>query len=187
MFLDILFFALVVAGVAFGLWKGLLTQVVVLVGIYLGALVARFVYEPLARSIVGFLGLDLHLTELVIFVFILVGVPILLVIGIHYLWGSLRLPYSFGQLDLLGGALVGLFVGALAGVFLVLLFGYLASLSKYSPDALHYPLYSQIQSTWTSSIVRPLVIDRVGHVIYYSLLPKLSADAPDILQVFAPR
>lgn len=187
MFLDILVFGLVVAGVAFGLWKGLLTQVVALVGMYLGALVARFVYESLARSIVAVMGLDLRLTELVIFVFILVGVPVLVVIGVHSLWGPLRLPYSLGQLDLLGGALVGLFVGALAGVFLVLLFGYLASLSKYSPDALHYPLYSQIQTTWTSSIVQPLVVDRVGHIIYYSLLPKLSADAPDILQVFAPK
>ena len=42
MFLDILAILLVVAGVAFGLWKGLLTQVVVLVGLYLGALLARF-------------------------------------------------------------------------------------------------------------------------------------------------
>ena len=186
MFLDILFLLLVVAGVAFGLWKGLLTQVLLIVGLYLGALVARFVYEPTAQSIVAFLGLDLRLTELIVFLFVLVLVPVLLIVGAQSFWGSLRLPYSLGQLDLLGGALVGLLAGMLAGVFLILLFGYLASLSQYSPDAVHYPLYSQLQATWTSSIVRSLVVHQFGHYIYYSLLPTVTADVPDILQVFAP-
>ena len=186
MLLDIFVILLVVAGVAFGLWKGLLTQVVTLVGLYLGALLARFLYEPLARSIISVVGLDLHLTELILFLFIMALVTVLVVMGAHVLWGPLRLPYSLGQLDLLGGALVGLLVGILAGVFLVLLFGYLASLSKYSPEAQHYPLYSQIQTTWTSSIVQPLVVHNLGHFIYYSLLPKVTTAAPDILQVFAP-
>jgi uncharacterized membrane protein required for colicin V production len=186
MVLDIVFLLLVVAGVAFGLWKGLLTQVLLIVGLYLGALVARFVYQPVGQSIVAVVGLDLRLTELIIFLFVLVLVPVLLIVGAHSFWGSLRLPYSLGQLDLLGGALVGLLGGMLAGVFLVLLFGYLASLSQYSPDAVHYPLYSQIQATWTSSIVRPLVVHQFGHFVYYSLLPKITADVPDILQVFAP-
>lgn len=187
MFLDILAVLLVVAGVAFGLWKGLLTQVVALIGLYLGALLARFLYEPLANSIVAVVGLDLHLTELLIFLLVLVIVPVVLVVVARNLWEPLRLPYSLGQLDLLGGALVGLLVGVLAAVFLVLLFGYLASLSKYSPNAVHYPLYSQMQTTWTSSIVQPLVVHQVGHFIYYSLFPKVTADAPDILQVFAPK
>lgn len=187
MFLDILAILLVVGGVAFGFWKGLFTQVVVLIGLYLGALVARFLYEPLAHSIVGIIGIDLHLTELLLFLLILVIIPVLLVVVAHSLWGPLRLPYSLGQLDLLGGALAGLLVGLLAAVFLVLLFGYLASLSQYSPDAIHYPLYSQMQTTWSSSIVQSLVVHHVGHIVYYSLLPNVTAATPDILQVFAPR
>ena len=187
MFLDILALLLVVAGVAYGLWKGLLTLVVVLIGIYLGALVARFVYEPIARSIVAVVMLDLRLTELIVFILILVLVPVLLVIVAHAFWGPLRLPYSLGQPDLVGGALVGLLAGALAAVFLVLLFGYLATLSNYSPDAVHYPLYSQIQSAWSGSLIQPLVVQHIGHYVYYSLFPKATADAPGILQVFAPK
>ncbi len=185
MLLDILIVVFIIGGVAFGLWRGLLNQGVAILGIYLGALLGRFVYEPAARSVATVLPLDLRLVQLIVFLLIIIAVPIVLLVVAHTLWGSLRLPYAWGQVDLVGGMLLGAVVGLLAAMFLVLTFGFLVATAHVSSNAANYPLFGQIQAAWTGSLLRAPVV-QVGHLLYYSLLPGSGKTSPNILQVFAP-
>ena len=186
MLLDILVVLLIVGGVAFGFWRGLLNQGVAILGVYLGALLGRFAYEPVAQAIAGFISLDLRLVQLIVFLLIIIAVTTLLLIGAHALWGSLKLPYRWGQTDLIGGMLLGAVVGLLAAMFLVLTFGFLVTTAHVNSTAASYPLFNQIQAAWTSSLLRGPVV-QVGHILYYSLLPNVGKTSPDILQVFAPQ
>ena len=186
MLLDILIVLLIIGGVAFGLWKGLLNQGIAILGVYLGALLGRFLYDPIARPIAGVTSLDLRLVQLVVFLVIVIAVPILMVVLARTLWGSLRLPRSWGQLDLVGGTFLGAVVGMLAAMFLVLTVGFLVTTAHVSGTAAHYPLVDQLQAAWSASLLRDSVVE-VGHILYYSLLPSVGKTAPDILQVFAPR
>jgi uncharacterized membrane protein required for colicin V production len=186
MLLDILIVLLIIGGVAFGLWRGLLDQGLAILGVYLGALLGRFVYEPVARPIAGATSLDLRLVQLLVFLLIIIAVPVLLLVVAHMLWGSLRLPHAWGQADLVGGTVLGAVVGLLAAMFVVLTFGFLVTTAHVNSSTASYPLFDQIQNAWTSSLLRdPVVL--VGHILYYSLLPDVGKSSPDILQVFAPR
>ena len=186
MLLDILALLLIVSGVAFGLWKGLLNQGLAILGVYLGALLARFLYEPLARVGVSILPLDLHLVQLIVFLLIIIAVPTLLLLAAHTFWGSLRLPHAWGQLDLVGGTFLGAVVGLLAAMFLVLAVGYLVASTHTNPNAANYPLFGFVQSSWSSSLLRGPIV-QVGQVFYYSLFPNAGKTIPDILHVFTPR
>jgi uncharacterized membrane protein required for colicin V production len=186
MLLDILIVLFIVGGVAFGLWRGLLNQGVAILGVYLGALLGRFVYEPLARPIAAGTSLDLRLVQLLVFLLIIIAVPTLLLLGARSLWGSLRLPHAWGQLDLVGGMVLGAVVGLLAAMFVVLTFGFVVATGHTNASAASYPLYDQIQAAWSASLLRAPIV-QIGHVLYYSLLPNVGKATPDILQVFAPR
>ncbi len=186
MLLDILIVLLIIGGVVFGLWKGLLNQGIAILGVYLGALLGRFIYEPIARPIAAATALDLHLVQLLVFLLIIIAVPTLLLVVAHTLWGSLKLPDAWGQADLVGGTALGAVVGLLAAMFVVLTFGFLVTTAHVNSVAEHYPLFDQIQAAWSASLLRgPVVV--VGHVLYYTLLPNVGKTSPDILQVFAPR
>jgi hypothetical protein len=185
MLLDILIVLLIIGGVTFGLWKGLLNQGVAIVGVYLGALLGRFVYEPVARPFAGITGLDLRLVQLLVFLIIIIVVPLSFVLVARTLWGSLRLPQAWGQFDLVGGTFLGALVGLLAAMFLVLLVGFLVSTAHVGQNGANYPLIGQLQTAWSTSLLRgPAVV--VGHILYYTLLPFVGKTSPDILQVFAP-
>jgi uncharacterized membrane protein required for colicin V production len=186
MLLDILIVLLIIGGVAFGLWKGLLNQGLAILGVYLGALLGRFVYEPIARPIAATTTLDLHLVQLLVFLLIIIAVPVVVLVVAHAIWGSLRLPHAWGQVDLVGGTVLGGVVGLLAAMFLVLTFGFLVVTSHLNSVATTYPLFDQIQAAWSASLLRGPVVE-VGHILYYSLLPNVGKTSPDILQVFAPR
>jgi membrane protein required for colicin V production len=186
MLLDILIVLLIIGGVAFGLWKGLLNQGVAILGVYLGALLGRFIYDPIARPIAATTGFDLHLAQLLAFLLIIIAVPILLLVVARTLWGSLRLPHAWGQADLVGGTALGAVVGLLAAMFVVLTFGFLVTTAHLNSAATTYPLFDQIQAAWSASLLRGPVVE-VGHVLYYILLPNVGKSSPDILQVFAPR
>ena len=186
MLLDILIVLFIIGGVAFGFWRGLLNQGVVILGIYLGALLGRFVYEPIAQAVSSFISLDLRLIQLIVFLLIIIAVTTLLLIGAHALWGTLKLPYRWGQTDLVGGMLLGAVVGVLAAMFLVLTFGFLVNTAHVNSNAANYPLFNIVQAAWSSSLLRAPVV-QVGHVFYYSLLPNASKTTPDILKVFAPQ
>ncbi len=186
MLLDILIILLIIGGVAFGLWKGLLNQGVAILGVYLGALLGRFVYEPIARPLSSVTSLDLRLVQLLVFLIIVIVVPVSFVLLARTLWGSLRLPHAWGQLDLVGGTFLGAVVGLLAAMFLVLMVGFLVTTAHVGENAAHYPLIGQLQGAWSASLLRgPVVV--VGHILYYSLLPSVGKTSPDILSVFAPR
>lgn len=186
MLLDILIVLLIIGGVAFGLWKGLLNQGVAILGVYLGALLGRFVYEPVARPLAGVTSLDLRLVQLLVFLIIIIAAPVLFVLLARTLWGSLRLPHAWGQLDLVGGTFLGAVVGLLAAMFLVLMVGFLVTTAHVGENGANYPLIGQLQTAWSASLLRgPVVV--VGHILYYSLLPSVGKTSPDILQVFAPR
>ncbi len=186
MVIDILVLLLIVSGVAFGLWKGLINQGLAILGVYLGALLARFLYEPLARLFVSILPLDLRLVQLIMFLLIIIAVPALLLLAAHAFWGSLRLPHAWGQLDLVGGTFLGAVVGLLAAMFLVLAVGYLAASGHVNPSAANFPLFGFLESSWSSSLLRGPVV-QVGQIFYYMLFPNAGKTIPDILQVFAPR
>jgi membrane protein required for colicin V production len=186
MLLDILITLLIIGGVAFGFWRGLLNQGVAILGVYLGALLGRFVYEPIAQVVAPITSLDLRLIQLLVFLLIIVAVMTLLLIGAHTLWGSLKLPYRWGQADLVGGMLLGAVVGLLAALFLVLTFGFLVTTAHVNSTAANYPLFNLIQAAWSSSLLREPMV-QVGHVLYYSLLPNVGKSSPDILRVFAPQ
>jgi membrane protein required for colicin V production len=186
MLLDILIVLLIIGGVAFGFWRGLWNLVVVIVGIYLGALLGRFVYEPIAQAVSSFLPLDLRLLQLLVFLLLIAAVTTLLLVGAHALWGSLKLPYRWGQTDLVGGMLLGAVAGVLAALFLVLTFGFLISTAHVNSNAANYPFFSVVQTAWSSSLLRAPMM-QVGHVLYYSLLPSASKTTPDILKVLAPQ
>lgn len=186
MLLDILIVLLIVGGIVFGLWKGFLYQCVVILGAYLGALLGRFVYDPIARTISAATTLDLRLAQLIVFLLLIIAVPILLLVLAHLLWGSLRLPHEWGQFDLVGGTFLGAVVGLLAGMFLVLTFGFLVLNAHVGGNGANFPLVGQIQAAWAGSLLREPVVT-VGHVLYYSLLPNVGKTSPDILSVFAPR
>jgi uncharacterized membrane protein required for colicin V production len=186
MTLDILIVLCIVAGVGFGFWKGLFNQGLIIVGVYLGALVGRFVYEPIAQPLTDIIHLDLHFAQLLIFLLIVILVPVGLFLAAHALWGSLRLPYAWGQLDLLGGAVLGAVVGLLAAMLLILSAGFLFINSHVSTASANDPLFVSIQSAWSTSRLRDPVV-QVGQFVYYSLLPNVGATVPNILQVFAPR
>jgi hypothetical protein len=186
MLLDILIILLIIGGVVFGLWKGLLSQGIAILGVYLGALLGRFVYDPIARPIAGATGLDLHLVQLLAFLLIIIAMPTLLLIVAHTLWGALKLPDAWGQADLVGGTALGAVVGLLAAMFVVLTFGFLVTTAHVTSVATSYPLFDQIQAAWSASLLRGPVVT-VGHVLYYTLLPNVGKSSPDILQVFAPR
>ena len=186
MVLDILIILLIVGGVAFGFWKGLLNQGLALLGIYLGALLGRFLYEPIGRGVTAATGFDLRLAQLLAFLLFLILTPILLLLGARALWGNLRLPRSWGQLDLIGGSLLGMVVGLLAAMMAVLAVGFLVASAHVNAGVATYPLFSQIQAAWmTSSLREPVVL--VGHIFYYALLPNAGKTIPDILQVLAPQ
>ncbi len=185
MLLDVLVLLFIIGGVAFGLWRGLLSQGLAMLGGYLGALLARFIYEPVARPTAAATGLDLHFTQLLVFLLIVIALPVTLLLVARSLWGSLRLPYAWGQVDLVGGALLGAVVGLLAAMFVVLAFGFLAAAAQTDSSAASYPFFDQIQAAWSASLLRAPVVE-VGHVLYYSLLPNAGKTIPDILQVFAP-
>lgn len=185
MVLDIFIVLLIAAGVAFGFWKGILNQGLALLGIYLGALLGRFLYEPLGRGLSAATGFDLRLGQLLIFLLILIVVPVLLLLGAHMLWGNLRLPNAWGQLDLLGGALLGAVVGLLAAMFAVLAVGFLVTSNQASSGVVDYPLFSQMHYIWSTSSLRAPVV-QVGHIFYYALLPNAGTNTPDILRVFSP-
>lgn len=184
MLLDILIVLLIIGGVAFGLWKGLLNQGLAILGVYLGALLARFVYEPVARFIVAATAFDLRVVQLIVFLLIIIAVPVALLLTARTLWGSLRLPTRWGQADLVGGMLLGAFVGLLAAMFVVLTFGFLVT-SAHAGSTADFPLFGLVQAAWSASLLRSPVVE-VGHVLYYSLLPNVGKTIPDILQVFAP-
>jgi uncharacterized membrane protein required for colicin V production len=186
MLLDILIILFIVGGVGFGFWRGVLYLGLALLGVYLGALVGRFVYEPVARSIAGAINFDLNALQLIIFLIVVLAVPALLLVTAHTVWGSLKLPHAWGQLDLIGGMLLGAVVGLLFAMFLVLTFGFLATTTQAASTATNYPLFSALQSTWSSSLLRAPVV-QIGHVLYYSLLPNVGKTTPDLLQIFAPR
>lgn len=184
MLLDILIVLLIIGGVAFGLWKGVLNQGLAILGVYLGALLARFVYEPVARFIVAATSFDLRVVQLLVFLLIIIAVPVALLLAARSLWGSLRLPRAWGQADLVGGMVLGAVVGLMAAMFVVLTFGYLVT-SVHAVSAANFPLFGQIQAAWSASLLRAAVV-QIGHVLYYSLLPNVGKTIPDILQVFAP-
>lgn len=184
MLLDILIVLLIIGGVAFGLWKGLLNQGLAILGVYLGALLARFVYEPVARFIVGATNFDLRVAQLLVFLLIIIAVPVALLLAARTLWGSLRLPQAWGQTDLVGGMALGAFVGLLAAMFVVLTFGFLVT-NAHAGSTANFPLFGLFQSAWSDSLLRSPVVE-IGHVLYYSLLPNVGKTIPDILQVFAP-
>lgn len=186
MLLDILIVLLLIGGVAFGFWRGLLNLALAIVGVYLGALLGRFVYEPIAQVVASVISLDLRLTQLIVFLLMIIAVTVLLSIGAHALWGSLKLPYRWGQTDLIGGMLLGAVLGLLAALFLVLTFGFLVTTAHVNSNAANYPLFNQIQAAWSSSLLRAPMV-QVGHVLYYSLLPNVGKSNPDILKVFAPQ
>lgn len=185
MVLDIFIVLLIAAGVAFGFWKGILNQLLALLGIYLGALLGRFLYEPIGRGLSAATGFDLRLGHLLIFLLILLVVPVLLLLGARALWGSLRLPLDWGQLDLLGGALLGAVVGLLAAIIAVLAVGFLVANNQADSGVVNYPLISQMQYAWSTSSLR-LPVVQVGHIFYYALLPNAGTATPDILRVLAP-
>jgi len=184
MLLDILIVLLIIGGVAFGLWKGLLNQGLAILGGYLGALLARFVYEPVARFIVAATSFDLRVVQLIVFLLIIIAVPVALLLTARTLWGSLRLPPAWGQTDLVGGMVLGAVVGLLAAMFVVLTFGFLVT-SVHAASAVNFPLFGLVQTSWSASLLRAPVVE-IGHVLYYSLLPNVGKTIPDILQVFAP-
>jgi hypothetical protein len=81
MLLDVLIILLVVAGVGFGFWKGILLPGLVIVGIYLGALLARFIYQPLASSFVALLPININLAQILVFLLVIAAVPLLAVMS----------------------------------------------------------------------------------------------------------
>ncbi|HEY7349417.1 MAG TPA: CvpA family protein [Ktedonobacterales bacterium] len=186
MLLDILILLLIIGGVAFGFWKGLLNQGVAILGVYLGALLGRFAYEPIAHSLAAATALNLHVIQLLVFLALIIMVPVVMLVVARMLWGSLRLPHAWGQADLVGGTVLGAVVGVLAAMFLVLTFGFLVTTAHVNSATASYPLFDQIQAAWTASLLRGPVVE-VGHILYYSLLPNVGQTNPDILQVFAPR
>ncbi len=186
MLLDVLVVLLVMGGIAFGFWKGLLHQGLAIVGIYLGALLARFVYEPMARPIAAATSFNLRLVQLVIFLLIVIAVPVVVLVVARTLWGPLRLPDTWGQVDLVGGMLLGAVVGLLAALFLALAFGFVVATIQANSSAANYPLFGLIPAAWSASLLRAPLVD-VGHLLYYSLLPNVGNTIPDILHVFAPR
>ncbi len=185
MLLDILIVLVIFAGVGFGFWKGLLNQAVALLGIYLGALLGRFIYEPIGRSLSAATSFDLRLMELVAFLLFLILMPVLLLLGARAMWGSLRLPRAWGQIDLICGSLLGAVVGLLAAMVVVLAVGFLVTSGHISSSVSNLPIFSPLQYAWsTSSLSAPVI--KVGHIFYYALLPNAGKTVPDILQVLAP-
>ena len=69
------------------------------------------------------------------------AVSVLRLLGAQARWGSLRLPPVWGQLDMLGGALLGAVVGLLA----VLVGGFLVGSSPASVGGVTVPLRSPLQ------------------------------------------
>lgn len=184
MLLDVLIILLIVAGVGFGFWKGILVPGLTIVGIYLGALLGRFVYQGLAQSLVALVPLNIGVMQLVVFLLIVVLMPLALVFGLRSLLGTLRLPPNLGQVDLLGGSILGGVLGLVVAMLAVLAVGFLVTTADLTASGgLHYPLFDFLQSTWAGSVLRaPIVV--VGHVFYYSLLPNAGKSVPDILNVF---
>ena len=187
MLLDLLIILLVVAGVAFGFWRGIIPLALAIMGIYLGALLARFIYEPVAQAFVQVSGFNVGLARLLVFLLILILVPVLLIILAHTIWGTLRLPQKWGQVDLLGGSLLGAVFGLMAAMVLVLAVGFLVTTSHLSDtQGYQYPFFEQIRATWMSSLLRAPIV-QIGHLFYYALLPNAGKSVPDILQVLGPR
>ncbi len=186
MLLDIFITLLVGGGIALGFWRGLLVQMLIIPGIYLGALLARFIYDPIARSIAGLVTFDLTLLQAMVFLLIVVLVPVLLLLLVHVLWGTLRLSDRWGQLDLLGGTLLGGVTGLLAALLVVLAVGFLVMQGQQGPGGTTAPLLDQVRQTWETSRLRAPAV-QLGHLVYYSLLPDIGTGVPAILRVFAPR
>ncbi|HEY7126257.1 MAG TPA: CvpA family protein [Ktedonobacterales bacterium] len=186
MLLDVLIILLVVGGVGFGFWRGILLPGLTIVGIYLGALLARFVYQSLAQSLSSVLPLNVSIAQVVIFLLIVALVPIGLAFGIRSLMGTLKLPPRLGQVDLLGGSILGGILGLVVAMLAVLAIGFLVTTADLTESGgLHYPLFDALQATWGASILRgPIVV--VGHLFYYALLPNAGKTVPDILNVFIP-
>jgi uncharacterized membrane protein required for colicin V production len=184
--LDLVIILLVIAGVGFGFWKGILVPGLTIVGIYLGALLARFIYQPLAQSFVALVHLDISIAQIVLFLLIVALVPIGLVFGLRSLLGTLKLPAGLGQVDLLGGSILGAVLGLVVAMLVVLAVGFLVTTANLTESGgLHYPLFDTLQATWARSILRgPIVV--VGHLFYYALLPNAGKSVPDILNVFGP-
>jgi uncharacterized membrane protein required for colicin V production len=186
MLLDLVIILLVVAGVGFGFWKGLLLPGLMIVGIYLGALLARFIYQGVAQSLVSVVPLNNSVMQIVVFLLVVALVPFGLVFGLRTLLGTLRLPPHLGQVDLLGGSVLGGVLGLVLAMLAVLAVGFLVTTANLTESGgLHYPLFDALQATWTKSILRePVVV--VGHLFYYALLPNAGKTVPDILNVFGP-
>ncbi len=187
MLLDVLIILLMVAGVGFGFWKGILVPGLTIVGIYLGALLGRFVYQGLAESFVALVPINVGVMQIAVFLLIVALMPIGLVLSLRSLLGTLRLPPRLGQVDLLGGSILGGVLGLVVAMIAVLAIGFLVTrVDLTESGGLHFPLFDFLQSTWSGSLLRaPIVV--VGHVFYYSLLPNAGKTVPDILNVFGPR
>jgi membrane protein required for colicin V production len=185
--LDVLIILLVVGGVAFGFWKGMLLQGFIIVGVYVGALLGRFLYQPVAQGVIDLLHFNTMFTQIVVFLLIVALMPLLLIFTMRSLRGTLALPERMEQLDLLGGAVLGAVVGLEMAMLVVLAVGFFVSTADISnATQLHYPLLDEFRATWDRSVLRGPIVT-VGQGFYYALLPNAGKTVPDILNVFKPR
>jgi membrane protein required for colicin V production len=123
--LDIVILAIIVIATFLGLWIGLIRAALFLAGIIVGVFLAGRYYIPLSQHL-SFVG-DESVARVVAFVIILVAVMLVALLLALFL-NRLTSLVPLGWVNRLGGAIFGLFLGALFwGAVLAIWVKYLGS------------------------------------------------------------
>jgi uncharacterized membrane protein required for colicin V production len=175
--LDVLMVLVLLGSMAFGLRQGLLRQLILLLALYLGVVVAANYYAQAGELIVNTVApsASVEMARIVAFVALFVIFTFVLVVGFWTAYRQTKLPTAY-MLDEVGGTVLG----AVAGIILInllLVIGW-QILETPWPDGVGFTSFLQaglVESSLKEAFRVPMPL------IQAALRPLIPADVPLLL------
>lgn len=168
--------------VALGFFQGLARLVAGALAVYFGAVFAATFYRPLTDSVVSLVPTMGRATgELATFLVLFIGFALIFAVGMSRWIGKLSLPRRLRILDTIGGALMGIIVGAVAVTVTVMLLSFsLQVMDRVSLNA-SSPLQRILQDGIEESVLVPVFL-RIAPFFVRLISPFFPGDIPPILR-----
>ena len=180
-FVDALLIAFVFITTIVGFFKGTLKISIALVTFYLAVILASLYFSFMARALATNSTSSLQILNMLSFLVILVIAYIILLLTGLYAFRYIHVGQRAQILDKIGGAILGLFLGAMFASIFAMILRYLF-ITQFVEATLDYPLMRGLAGSTRKSVLLSLFVDGILPVLYAPLSPFLPEQADRIFR-----